>query len=436
MNAIINPLHHTSDDMHDLQALEHPSMFNACGAVFWEKAKGARVFAQDHEWIDFTSSVAVANAGHSNDRIIEAIRAALDNELITTYTFPHRMRLTLYRRLRALLRDSTGKDYKLHFMCSGTEAVEAAVDVVAEYYRDKDPLVIVSFVNAFHGNTLKSSAASGHARSSMYQDDEGKRIYFVKVPYNSRQAVDAHSFSDEVTRALRELQLPVSAVGGVLFEPYQGRGVIVADQSFALEVAGFCKQHGALLIVDEIQSGFYRTGTRFAFEHFGITPDIVCLGKGLTSSLPMSGIAVRDEVFDTVTSIDIASTHSTNPLACAAALASISVLEDETLKEQQQKLSTVLAAGIDKIHKTFPDTIGYREAFGLVGSLQFTQEGLPSEDIARAVVQACHQNGLLVTGPHGEQHAFIRLTPPLVISTTELRKGLKILESSIRHVVA
>ena len=413
----------------NLQYLEHPSMFNINTPAFWEKAKGSRVYGEGRVWIDFTSSIAVANAGHANPKVVRAVRRELKKGLTTTYTFPHRKRLELYNKMRSLLLDSTGEFYKFHFVSSGTEAVEGAIDIAREYC-NINPFVVLSFTNAFHGNTQKAAAMSGDSGINIFKDEVGE-IYYIKVTYAGRQSDYRYLFKDTVKRALERHGLSAEAVGCVLIEPYQGRGVTGPSPEFIADVANFCKRSGALLIVDEVQSGFYRTGLRFAFEHFNLVPDIVVVGKGLTSSLPMSGVAVKDVIFNKTEKLDIASTHSANPLASVAALANIDFLE-KYHKKHHNDLYDILDKSLREIHLEFSDIVSYSESFGLVGALRFSCNTVPSEQIATVVVRECFKNGLLVTGPNGPEHAFILITPPLIINKADLMRGLGILKKSIK----
>lgn len=432
----MNPISLTDQaELLELRQMEHPSMHAILCPAFWHRAVDAYVFDKDgRRWIDFTSSIAVANAGHSNPQIAQAVREALQDELFTTYTFPHRKRLALSRRLHHLLQDATnGADYRMQYMTAGTEAVEAAISVALAYHRKKRA-AIISFYNAFHGNTLAADSLSGAVSYSVYKNSDGQEIHFVKLPYIHRQLTTVPSLFTELGRMLRKYDLSASDVAAVIVEPYQGKGVFVAEQQFIEDIVTFCKQENALVIFDEIQSGFYRTGTWFAFEHFKVVPDIVCFGKGLTSSLPMSGVAVKSSVLDAAEGLDMPSTHSANPIACAAALASIEVLDDDKVRAVQSQLAQMLSAGIAAMADAFGPTISYSEAFGMTASLHFTGHDQPSSEIARRVVSRCFENGLLVTGPNGPFKSYIRITPPLTIDPATLQKGLNTLNKVLKEI--
>lgn len=239
-------------------------------------------------------------------------------------------------------------------MSSGTEAVEAALEVAIAAKKRKRS-VIVSFYNSFHGNTLQSRVVSGKEDGGVFLGGDGNSRHYIKLPYYSRQNEYNNSFNHDLDRALTKYNLKLSDVATVLIEPYQGKGVYVAHSSFMRDVSDFCINNAVLLIVDEIQSGFYRTGCRFAVEHFNIKPDILCLGKGITSSLPMSAIAIKTPLTTAVSEVDIATTHSANPLSCVAALANIKYLEDDKFKKHLERVEYIFEDRIRGISKKYAE---------------------------------------------------------------------------------
>jgi 4-aminobutyrate aminotransferase-like enzyme len=402
--------------------------------LMWDKAIN-EVITSRHgkEWIDFTAGIAVANAGHSNPSIIKAIEESFARPLFSTYNFPHRYRLQLAKRIRNLFHQSAEDDYIAHFMSSGTEAVEAAIEVALNAKQNRHS-VVVSFFNSFHGNTKQSAAISGHNKHSVFINDEGYRVDYIQLPYHHRQEYYGKQFRQDLEDALNAYSLLTSDVVAVVLEPYQGKGVYVAHSVFSQEVAQFCKDNKSLLIVDEIQSGFYRTGSRFAFEQMRIQPDIVCLGKGLTSSLPMSAIVVKEAYMLRDTALDIATTHSANPLSCIAALANISFLESRKFQDTLQDTINNFEEGVREIANAYPGVISYSEVYGMIASLHFSENGQPSTRYAHGVAQVCFENGLMLSMPNGQTSSFLRFTPPLTIRKRYLRQAFKIIDNAIKEV--
>lgn len=414
----------------ELKSREFATMNSDYYECMWHIARNDKIYDKaGKSWIDFTSGVAVTNSGHSNPAIIKAIRKHLDTPLLSTYNFPHRPRLALARQLIRVLHQSTGKKYIPHFLSSGAEAVETAVTVANNTQRGRINIV-VSFYNSFHGNTLLTDALSGFTEHTIVtNDDNGGTLHCVKVPYYNRKSTyTSGQFNEDLNVILQKHRLAERDVTSVVIEPYQGRGVFVAHSQFIKEVAEFCRSHDKWLIMDEVQSGFYRTGTRFASERNNITPDILCLGKGLTSSLPMSAIAVRSDRVKYTHDLDIATTHSANPLSCVAAVASIRFLESKKCQERMEQNMPLFTARIEALHTAFPNHICYSEAIGMAGSLHIVNDGELDADKAHRITQRCFRKGLILSVPNGPSGAYLRFTPPLTITKSSVSQAFHILQ--------
>lgn len=420
-----------TNDITELKALEHPSMRTDFYPLMWHAAKDALVYNRDGgSWIDFTSAIAVANSGHSNQDVVNALKASLEEPLFATYSFPHRYRLRLVKKLERILKDSTGESYGIHFMSSGTEAVESAVNIALNNH-DQEESVVVSFYNAFHGNTLQSDSISGTVHHSYFTTENGRRIHYVKLPFQNRKEARGAPFGKVISDALGTCGLSVQMVAGIVVELYQGKGVFVARQEFIEDIRAFCNTTHALFIIDEIQSGFYRTAKRFAFEHFGITPDIICLGKGLTSSLPMSAVAVKRDLFDKSSNLDIATTHSASPMSCIAAIANIDFMENEAFRRELLDLSDEFRVRIHGLAAKHSNVISFFEVFGMAAGLHITVNERPSRLLAERIARRCFEGGLILSMPNGPHKSYLRVTPPLVIKKDVLNKGMQILDNAL-----
>ena len=418
-----------------LEEIEHSSMDTSYYGLMWHKARNEIVTSKHgSKWIDFTAAIAIANAGHSNPAIVRAVKKSFREPLLSTYHFPHRYRLQLSEVAQGLLGDSTGgQEYMTHFMSSGTEAVEAAIVMAKDVKRKKNP-IIISFFNSFHGNTQQPHAASGQKGHSIFVDAFGVTTHYLQLPYYHRQGNYSGEFADDLTKTLAKYKLKKGDIAAILIEPYQGKGVYIANDSFMTDVVRFSEKQGVVLIFDEIQSGFYRTGYRFAFEHFKVNPDIVCLGKGLTSSLPMSGIAVKKQLVRPNSEVDIATTHSANPLSCVAALANIDFLESEKFKSKFSKTIDTYEEGLRALAAKHPQVISYVETIGMVASFHIIDKNKASAKRAKAIAQLCYENGLIVSMPNGKTASFLRFTPPLTIRTKNLARALTILDKALSGV--
>lgn len=418
-----------------LEGIEHSSMDTSYYGLMWHKARNEIVTSKyGSKWIDFTAAIAIANAGHSNPAIIRAIKKSFSNPLLSTYHFPHRYRLQLSKVVQNLFRDSTnGQEYMTHFMSSGTEAVEAAIVMAKDVKRKKNP-IIISFFNSFHGNTQQSHAVSGQKGHSIFVDAFGVTTHYLQLPYYHRQQNYSGEFAEDLSETLARYKLKKSDIAAILIEPYQGKGVYIANDSFMADVAYFSEKQGAVLIFDEIQSGFYRTGYRFAFEYFKVSPDIICIGKGLTSSLPMSGIAIKKQLVRANSEVDIATTHSANPLSCVAAIANIGYLESNAFQSNFSRTIDAYEDGLRALAVKHPEVVGYVEVIGMVASFHIVDKNRASAVRAKTIAQLCYKNGLIISMPNGKTASFLRFTPPLTIRKKSLVRAFAILDKALSEV--
>jgi 4-aminobutyrate aminotransferase-like enzyme len=206
-----------------------------------------------------------------------------------------------------------------------------------------------------------------------------------------------------------------------------------APVEYVRQLAAWCKQHQVALIFDEVQAGFGRTGKFWAFEHYGVTPDLICCGKGISSSLPLSAVIGRAAIMDQFPPGSMTSTHTGNPVCCAAALASIRKILNDKLTENAARLEPILRAGLEKIQRRHPDRVGHVTARGLVAGLQTVKPGgkEPDHDLAHQIVERCYRKGLLLFSPVGAWGQTVKIAPPLTIPRAALEEGLGALEEAV-----
>src|SRR3989338_10654741 len=310
--------------------------------VVWHKAEGFQVYDRwGNKWLDFSSGVLVANVGHGRQEIKNAIREMLDQGLLTTFAFVHEKRAELCEVLQDLSYNPA--NYQVALFSGGSEAVEYAIKLARTYALEKygpKRKYLVSFNNAFHGCTLGSVLAGGKAGLKKWIVGEGST--FVQVPFPDGYKNEDTSFN-LFLRSLDELKVKPEEVAGVLVESYQGGGPDFMPVEYVCELEAFCRRNDIVLIFDEMQSGFGRTGKMWAYEHYGVTPDVVTCGKGLSSSLPISAVIGRKDIMSLYGPGATLTTHSGNPVCVAAALASIKLLKEEGLVENARELGRILA---------------------------------------------------------------------------------------------
>jgi 4-aminobutyrate aminotransferase/diaminobutyrate-pyruvate transaminase/4-aminobutyrate aminotransferase/(S)-3-amino-2-methylpropionate transaminase len=397
--------------------------------IVWHRAEGFQVYdAWGNRWIDWSSGVLIANAGHGRQEIVDAIIAQASAHLLTSYCFPTEIRARLVEKLVSILPDPLKKVFLL---TTGSEAVETAIKLCRTHGmksggRTKN--VIVSFDQAFHGRTLGAQQAGGipPLKDWIVNLDPG----FIQVPFPDGYRTPDTSF-DLFTHTLRENSIDPSNVAGVILETYQGGSAAFAPPAYMRDLRSWCHRHQALLVCDEVQAGFGRTGALWGFEHYGIVPDLALFGKGISSSLPLAAVAGRPAVMDLQPPGSMTSTHTGNPVCCAAALASIELVLREDLAENSRRVGALLHRKLGALAARTPQ-IGCVAGKGLVAGLAcivpHTME--PDADLACDVVLRAIEKGVLMFSPVGYGGATIKICPPLVITEAAILDSVAALEEA------
>ncbi len=416
-----------------LLRFEPPSM-SGQPPVLWDHAEGSQVFDRfGNQWIDWSSCVLVANAGHSHPKVVERVRAAVDRRQLATYVFAHEERADLVERLVAIAPD--GLD-RVFLVTTGSEAVENVIKLMRTWglRQDRSRKVIVSFSGGFHGRTLGSQLAGGIPALKTWIG--GNDPTFVQVPFPDGYLERDTSF-EVFERSLGDLGVEPRTVAGVLSETYLGIGPDFFPLEYAQDLRRWCDRHGALLAFDEVQSGFGRTGRLFAFEHYGVKPDLIACGKGITSSLPLAAVIGRSDVLSTYAPGSMTSTHSGSPLAVAAALGSIEAILEERLAERAARLEPLLETALEVLKAKHRAPIGCVRARGLVGGVRVVKPRtlVPDPELAARVVEGCFRKGLLLFAPVGLGGGCIKIAPPLSIPEDALVEGLEVLGEAFEEAL-
>ena len=416
--------------LQEMDACEPRSM-GGQAPIIWDRAKDFSVWdPYGNRWIDFSSGVLVVNAGHGADKIVQAVRDQIDHGLLHSYCFPNQPRIDLVRKLKELYPPPLEKTFLL---TTGSEATECAFKLARTYGKQiggTKKITMVSFENAFHGRTLGAQLIGGLPALKEWIVNLDPDVVQVPFPDGWRNTdTDFSAFE----RHLSNLNVSGEEVCGVIVETYQGATACFAPKAYMQDLRGWCDEHNVLLILDEIQAGFGRTGTFWGFEHYGVIPDMMCLGKGITSSLPLAALVGRANVMDLYGPGEMSTTHSANPLACRAALASIERIEKDGLVAHSANLGARMHKRLREIHNRHVGCIGAVLGKGLVAGVMFVKSGTkdPAPAVAKAVVQNCIEKGLMLFNPVGPGGETIKINPPLCISEEALVEGLEVFEEAV-----
>jgi 4-aminobutyrate aminotransferase-like enzyme len=429
---IATPLPHP-DSVAVLETLRRcePVSMRGQPPLVWDRAEDIFVYDKyGNRWLDFSSGVLVANAGHAAPEIRQAILDQVNRPLLHNYVFPsaERARLGEY-----LLSVAPAELNKVFFLTTGSETVECALKLArARGLATGGPrkIGLVGAERGFHGRTLGSQQAGGLPGLKQWIVNEDPAI--VQVPFPDGYWTENTSF-DLFLQTLQKKGLAPEDIAGVIFETYQGVGPDFAPKQYMQDLAQWCRTHCVVLILDEVQAGFGRTGKFWAFEHYGVTPDVICCGKGISSSLPLSAVIGRTEIMDQFPPGSMTSTHTGNPVCAAAALASLKKIVNDNLTANAARLGEILERELAAMRERHAGVIGHYSARGLVGGLQIVQPGKKEPDAALAhdIIERCFHKGLLFFAPVGAWGQTVKIAPPLTISEEALREGLAVLGEAI-----
>ncbi|MCG6551675.1 MAG: acetylornithine transaminase [Candidatus Magnetominusculus sp. LBB02] len=376
--------------------------------VVFVKGRGMKLWSADgKEYLDFMAGIAVDILGHCHPRHVVAIQKQAQ-KLVHVSNFYHTEPPI---RLAKLLCDYSFAD-RVFFSNSGAEANEAAIKLARKHSKERfraEKTSIITAVNSFHGRTLATLTATGQPK--LQSGFEPLVPGFSYVPFNDYEALK--SAIDEDTCA-------------VMLEPIQGEGgVRMASEDYFRHVRDLCTRLGILLILDEIQTGTGRTGTLFAYEHYGIEPDILTLAKGLGGGIPIGATLVREDVAKAFTPGSHGSTFGGNPLSCAAAFATLeTLLEDGIMLSESRRMGDYFMSALVKLQKQFPKVITEVRGKGLLIGMELTRE-------CAMVVQACFERGVLINCTAGNT---LRFMPPLIVTEDDIDRLIGVLKEVMERL--
>ncbi|MBK3774089.1 4-aminobutyrate--2-oxoglutarate transaminase [Azospirillum brasilense] len=404
--------------------------------VYVDRAENAELWdVEGNRFIDFAGGIAVLNTGHRHPKIIEAVKAQLDRFTHTcAMVTPYESFVTLAERLNALVPGSTPK--KTAFFTTGAEAVENAVKIARAHTGRPG---VIAFSGAFHGRTLLAMALTG--KVVPYKVGFGPfpaEVYHAPFP-NAYRGV---SVKDSLT-ALEQLfksDVDATRVAAIIVEPVQGEGGFnIAPTEFLQALRKVCDDNGILLIIDEIQTGFARTGKMFAIEHSGVEPDLMTMAKSLAGGFPLSAVTGKAEIMDAPIPGGIGGTYAGSPLATTAALAVLDVIEEEKLIQRSNDLGERIAGRFRTMaQRNTLSVIGdVRNLGGMIAMELVKDRGTkePAPELTKALVAKAAEKGLVLLscGTYGN---VIRILVPLTASDALVDEGLDIIERSLEELVS
>jgi 4-aminobutyrate aminotransferase len=398
-----------------------------------ERAEGCYIIATNgRNYLDFTSGIGVTNTGHCHPAVVEAIREQAGLFLHAQANIVvHQPMLRLISEIKQIIPESIDSFF---FSNSGAEAVEGAVKL-ARAATGKTNIIV--FSGSFHGRTAGTMALTTSKtiyRSGFQPLPAG--VFVVPYPYSYKLKMDDEQASNYCLAALEELllsQTSAAETAAILIEPVLGEGgYVVPPASFLKNLKKIANANGILLILDEIQSGFGRTGKWFAFEHSDVVPDILTVAKGIASGLPLSGVFSSNQIMKKWQTGSHGGTYGGNAVACAAGVATIRAMKAENMLGNARSRGLQLVTGLRKLQEQFP-IIGDVRGLGLMIGTELTDDkGNPADKkIVKSIIQACEERDLLLLSC-GTYDNVIRWIPPLVVSEKQINSALNVFEDALK----
>ena len=403
--------------------------------IVWDRAEDFSVFDRSgNRWIDFTSTIFVANIGHSNEHLIETVTKSMSKQLISTYAYPNQIKSDYIQQLV----EFAGPGFEKAFLLSaGTEATEAAVKLMKLYGRkiNKRKNMVMSLSGNWHGRTLGAQLLSSNGLQKDWINTLDSESILAPFPYPWEiSEANGASFARESIKELKKQGINAKEdICGIMLETFQGWAAAFYPTSYIQELRKICDENDILLCFDEMQSGFGRTGKKFGYEHYGVRADLICCGKGMGGGFPISGVISRAEIMDLPDVGNMSSTHSGNPIVAAAGIAVIEEITSRNLVAESLRKGLILHEILNQIKIKFPKLIFSIQGKGLIAAILFDKTCHPEiNEIVSRIAEKCMQKGLLVVHTGRES---IKIGPPLTINDEALLEGLQVLDESLHEVL-
>jgi len=417
----------------ELQAIRDAATPQGVGIqtrVYADKARNAEIWdVEGNRYIDLAVGIAVCNTGHNHPDVVNAVKAQLDRFSHTCFQVaPYDVYVKLAERLNEIAPGDTPK--KSIFLTTGAEAVENTIKIARRY---TGRTAVISFTGAFHGRTMMAMALTGKVMP--YKQGFGPfpaEVYHVPFPieYHGISVADSVAALDKLFKA----DVEPDRVAAIIVEPVQGEGGFYpAPEGFLLKLRDICDEHGIVLIADEIQTGFARTGKMFAVEHAGIEPDLITMAKGLAGGFPLSGVVGKAEIMDSIHPGGLGGTFGGSPIGCAAAHAVLDIIEKDDLCGRAEEIGEQIRSWALELQSD-TSCVGDIRINGAMSAIELVEDGAansPAADLTRAVAAEAADRGVIIL-TCGVRGNVIRFLPPLTISEEMLAEALTIIGDIIR----
>jgi 4-aminobutyrate aminotransferase len=413
------------------KAAATPRGVGVMGSFFADRADNAELWdVEGRRFIDFAGGIAVMNTGHRHPKIVAALEAQLQRFTHTCYqVVPYESYIALAEKLNAMTPGTHAK--KTALFSTGAEAIENAIKIARSHTRRSG---VIAFSGAFHGRSLFAVSLTGKVQP--YKAGFGPfppEIYHAPFPAEGTQLED----TKKAVQHLFKADIEPGRVAAIVFEPVQGEGGFNVIQAAAVKwLRELCDEHGIVLIADEIQTGFGRTGKMFAMEHFGVMPDLMCIAKSLAAGMPLSAVTGKAQIMDAPAPGGLGGTYAGNPLAIAAAHAVIDVMAEERLPARGQARGDQLKAVLQGLRAEVPQIADIR-GLGAMVAVEFNRAGSsePDVDMTKRVQAEALQRGLILLSC-GVNANVVRFLFPLTIQDSVFAEAMAILQTALRAAAA
>ncbi|MDF1799684.1 MAG: aspartate aminotransferase family protein [Planctomycetota bacterium] len=427
-----------SKDLLDRRRRVVPDGVFALGGLTIERAEGARVYdLEGRELIDFAGGIGVLNAGHCPEPVVRAVQEQAAKFLHASFNvLTYEPYVALCEELVQLF--PHGEATKAMLVTTGAEAVENAIKIARQATGRQ---AVLCYTGAFHGRTMMAMTLTSKVGYKLNCGPFAPEVYRLPFPnvYRYGDGMDTDAFVEQELKRLRESMLNVVAPGSIaaiIIELVQGEGGFnVAPQAYVEGLRAFCDEHGILLIFDEVQSGFCRTGKWSSYEHFGVTPDLSTWAKSLGSGMPIAAVVGRAAVMDAAGSGTIGGTYIGNPVSCAAALATIQYMRDNDLNARAVEVGELVRVRLEAMRQKHA-CIGDVRGLGAMVALEFVFDQDPRQpdaELCEALVDGCAERGLILLSA-GTHKNVVRVLGPLVIDDELLHRGLDIMDEELTRI--
>lgn len=402
-------------------------------ARFTSHAKNAELWdIEGKRYIDFATGIAVNNTGHSDPRIVDAVKAQLDNFSHSCYQVnPYESYISLAEKLNKLAPGQTPK--KSIFLTTGAEAVENAIKIARAATGRPG---IIAFKGGFHGRTMMGMALTG--KVAPYKIGFGPfptDVFHAPYPIDYHGVTEADSL--QALDGIFKADIEPSRVAAIILEPVQGEGgFYAASPSFMKSLRNICDEHGILLICDEIQTGFARTGRMFATLHSNVEPDLMTVAKAMAGGFPISGVVGKADIMDAAAPGGLGGTYGGSPLGCVAGLKVLEIIEEDGLCSRANEIGDLFNTRLTALQEKLPKVIGNVRNLGAMIAMELVEDGdanKPNAALTGKLVQTAAENGLILLSC-GIRGNVIRFLPALTAPMDVLNEGLDILENTLKEL--